>query len=95
MVGDFVLALLLLGGGLWVLLLQSARKDRADADRRDAADGRKAAAAREEARKYQPGTALVCLGCDARFLGPLSDAGCPRCQRSALVMTQAQLDAKE
>lgn len=94
MAGDFVLALLVLGGALWALLVHGARKDLEDADRKEAAARRAGETAREEARKYEPGTPLMCLNCEARFPGPLMPAGCPHCGRAGLVMTLAQLQAK-
>lgn len=88
MVGDFVLAALVLGGGLLALFLQSAKKDR-EADARKLAQVQKEqAAAQEEGRKYQPGVRLLCLGCETRFLGPLTDAGCPHCHLLSLVVTE-------
>lgn len=41
-----------------------------------------------EAKLYQPGVALRCLGCDARFVGPLSETGCPQCHLASLVVTE-------
>lgn len=85
MVGDFVLVFLLAGGGLLALFLQSAKKDRAEAARKAARTAEEQAAALEENRKYQPGVRLICLGCETRFTGPLSHAGCPHCHLLSLV----------
>ena len=90
MVGDFVLAFLLLGGTLLLLFIKSAQKDRQHAKLKEAQDREEAAAAREEARKYEAGSQLICLGCDAHFAGPLTDTGCPQCHLSSLVVTEAQ-----
>ena len=88
MVGDFVLAVFIIGGGLLALFLQSAKKDR-EADARKLAQTQKQqAAASEESRKYQPGVRLICLGCETRFPGPLTDAGCPCCPLLSLVVTE-------
>lgn len=92
MVADFVLAFVLLGGAVLILFLQSARKDRKDGKKRDAQAAEKRMAASEEARKHRPGTRLVCLGCGTQFPSPLTDAGCPQCHLSVLVMTKAQFD---
>ncbi len=86
MVGDFVLAFLLAGGGLLALFLKSAKKDREAAERKAAQAKQEQAAAQEEARKYQPGARLICLGCETRFPSPLSDAGCPNCHLLSLVV---------
>ncbi len=86
MAGDFILAFLLAGGGLLALFLHSARKDRTAAEKKAIQTAREQAAAREENRKYQPGARLICLGCETRFPGPLSDAGCPRCHLLSLVV---------
>ncbi len=86
MVGDVVLAALLVGGGLLMLFLRSAKRDRQDAEEKAEAARRGEAAAREEARKYRPGARLLCVGCDLRFRGPLTDAGCPQCRLLSLVV---------
>ncbi len=86
MVGDFVLAFLLAGGGLLALFLQSAKKDREAAARKAAQARQEQAAAQEESRKHQPGARLICLGCETRFPGPLTDAGCPHCHLLSLVV---------
>lgn len=86
MVGDFVLAFLLAGGGLLALFLQSGKKDRAAAEKKAAQAQKEKAAAQEESRKYQVGARLICLGCETRFPGPLSDAGCPQCHLLSLVV---------
>ncbi len=86
MVGDFVLAFLLAGGGLLALFLQSAKKDRAEAAQKQARIQQEQAAAFEESRKYQPGARLICLGCETRFSSPLTDAGCPHCRLLSLVV---------
>lgn len=86
MVGDFVLAFLLVGGGLLALFLQSTRKDRKEAEKKAGLARQEQAAAREEKRKYQPGARLICLGCETRFPGPLTDAGCPQCHLLSLVV---------
>jgi len=88
MVGDFVLAALLIGGGLLALFLNSAKKDRAAAALKLAQSLKEQEAAREESRKYQSGVRLICLGCEARFLGPLTDAGCPGCHLLSLVVAE-------
>ena len=92
MVGDFVLVFLLVGGGLLMLYLQSVRRDHQDAERKHAetesAARREQAAAEEEARKYQPGVRLRCLGCETRFPGPLSDLGCPQCHLLSLIVVE-------
>jgi hypothetical protein len=36
--------------------------------------------------RYTPGVALICLDCNHRFSGPLTDSGCPNCHREALVV---------
>ena len=95
MIGDFVLVLVVVGGGLLALFLQSSRKDRADAQRKEARAREEAAAAREEARKYEAGTGLVCLGCGKRFEGPLTEIGCPDCHLSSLVLTEAQFKQQQ
>ncbi len=92
MIGDFVLVLVVVGGVLLALFLQSARKDRADAQKSDLRARDEAAAAREEARKYEAGTRLVCLGCGKHFKGPLTERGCPDCRLSSLVLTEAQFE---
>ena len=94
MIGDFVLAFLLVGGGLGFLFRKSLQKDRAEERKQQAAARQKAAAEQEEARKYQPGVPLVCLGCDTHFSGPLTDSGCPQCHLSSLVVTQDKLNDK-
>ena len=86
MVGDFILAFLLAGGGLLALFITSARKDREAAEKKAAQAKQEKAAALEEARKYQPGARLICLGCETRFPGPLSDSGCPHCHLLSLVV---------
>ena len=88
MVGDFVLAVLVIGGGLLALFLQSAKKDREAAVLKEKRVKQEQAAAFEERRKYQPGMRLICLGCEARFLGPLTDAGCPRCHLSSFIVVE-------
>ncbi len=95
MVGDFVLAFVLLGGGLLALYLKSAKKDREDAKVKEAQAREKDAAAAEEARKFRAGANLVCLSCGTHFPSPLTDAGCPRCHLSVLVMTDAQFRQME
>ena len=90
MVGDFVLAILLIGSGLLALFLQSAKKDCAADAQKSAQFQKEQAAALEESRKHQPGTRLLCLGCETRFLGPLTDAGCPRCHLLSLIVTEQQ-----
>ena len=90
MIGDFVFVFVALGGMLLLFFLQSARKDRADAQKSDLRARDEAAAAREEARKYEAGTRLVCLGCGKHFKGPLAETGCPDCRLSSLVLTEAQ-----
>ena len=90
MTGDFVFAFLLLGGGLGFFFLKSASRDREAAKQKEASTRRKQAAAQEEARKYQEGTPLVCLSCNTQFCGPLTEAGCPKCRLSSLVMTKTQ-----
>lgn len=94
MVGDFVLAFLLVGGGLLALFITSARKDRAAAEAKAVHAKQEAAASREESRKYQPGVRLICLGCETRFPGPLSDAGCPHCHLLSLVVVAEERSAK-
>lgn len=88
MVGDFILVALLIGGGLLALFLQSAKKDRVAAAQKLAQSQKEQEATRDESRKYQPGVRLLCLGCETRFLGPLTDAGCPRCHLLSLVVTE-------
>ena len=88
MVGDFVLAVLVIGGGLLALFLHSAKKDREAAARKEECARQEEAAALEESRKYRPGARLVCLGCETRFLGPLTDAGCPNCHLSSLIVVE-------
>lgn len=95
MIGDFVLVLVVAGGGLLALFLQSARKDRADAQRKERHAREEAAAAREEAHKYEAGTLLVCLGCGKHFEGPLTETGCPECHLSSLVLTEAQFEQQQ
>ena len=92
MIGDFVFVFVIVSSGLLVLFLQSARKDRADAQKSDLRARDEAAAAREEARKYEAGTGLVCLGCGKHFKGPLTERGCPDCRLSSLVLTEAQFE---
>ena len=88
MVGDFVLVVLVIGGGLLALFLQSAKKDREAAVLKEKRVKQEQAAAFEERCKYQPGMRLICLGCEARFLGPLTDAGCPGCHLLSLVVAE-------
>ena len=95
MVGDFVLAFALLGGGLLALLLRSAKKDREDAKVKAAQACEQQAAAQEEARKFRAGASLVCLSCGTHFPSPLTDAGCPECHLSVLVMTDVQFRKME
>ena len=90
MIGDFVLVFLLAGGGLLALFLKSARKDRDDNMRKSAQAVSEASVALEEARKYQPGARLLCLGCETRFSGPLTEAGCPHCHLVSLVVTESK-----
>ena len=90
MIGDLVLALLLLGGCSLFLFVKSTQKDRQDARAREAQRREDAAAAREEACKQEAGTGLVCLGCGLHFTGPLEDTGCPQCHLSSLVVTETQ-----
>ena len=95
MVGDFVLAFVLLGGVLLALFLQSVKKDREDAAMKDSQAREKDAAAQEEARKFRAGTNLICLSCGTHFLSPLTDAGCPQCHLSVLVVTDSQFRKME
>ena len=88
MAGDFVLAFLLAGGGLLAFFISSVRKDRAEAGRKAAEAQQAQDAAAEEARKYQAGVRLICLGCETRFRGPLTDAGCPQCHLLSLVVAE-------
>ena len=46
--------------------------------------------AEKEARLYQADVPLICLGCETRFVGPLSSDGCPNCHLSSLVVTQEE-----
>lgn len=89
--GFFVVALLLAAMWLWSVR-GSVRKDVTDTRAQEA----KATLAREraarEARLYQDGEPLRCLGCEAQFLGPLSDTGCPQCHLSALVVTESDYE---
>lgn len=43
-----------------------------------------------QARLYRAGEPLHCLGCDAQFVGPLGEDGCPQCHLAALVITQEE-----
>lgn len=88
MIGDFVLVLLVVGGGLALLFVRSTRKDHQDRAIQAEHARREWAAAAEEARKYQAGARLVCLSCDTHFTGPLTDTGCPMCHLASLVVTE-------
>ena len=95
MIGDFVLVFIVVVAVKIKNFIQSARKDRADAQTKEFHARLKAAAAREEARKYEPGVRLVCLGCGKHFEGPLTETGCPECCLSSLVLTQAQFEQQQ
>lgn len=95
MIGDFVLAFLVLAGCLLGFYWKSARKDREDEEAKQDAARRDQAAAREEARKYRNGTPLVCLACSSQFIGPLTELGCPRCHLSSFVVTDTNRKNKE
>jgi heme exporter protein D len=61
----------------------AAEKARAEAKEARMNAARKAALARK-------GTWLRCLGCEARFRGPLKPTGCPDCGLESLVITEAE-----
>ncbi len=89
--GLFALAVVLALVWLWTVR-GSVGKD-VDAARQQAvqvAQGQERAA--REARLYQPGISLRCLGCDARFLGPLGETGCPQCHLASLVVTEDEFE---
>jgi hypothetical protein len=66
------------------------------------ADRRVALIAEAEARKLaereaslqRPGEPLRCLNCDASFVGPLTDDGCPNCHLTTLVVPAAEYEQR-
>jgi hypothetical protein len=86
--GLFTAAVVLVA--LWLYsLIGSARLDRIAAIRKAQDQAKQAEQAAREARLYNAGEPLRCMGCGATFLGPLPDIGCPNCHMAALVVTEA------
>lgn len=87
--GLFALALIVVALWLWSLR-SSVAQDQAERQRIqiEAQQARERAA--REARLYRKGEKLRCLGCEAQFLGPLPDTGCPQCHIASLVVTERE-----
>ena len=80
---------------LWAWsLAASARRDRQQAEARAREEQERQALAEREARLRRKGERLQCLGCGHKFLGPLTDDGCPQCHLLALVVTRAEAKEK-
>ena len=91
--GLFALGIVLLALWAWSLAA-SARRDRQEAEARAREEQERHAREAQEARMRRKGERLQCLGCGRKFLGPLTDDGCPQCHLSALVVTQAEAKEK-
>ncbi len=87
MEGLFALGVILVALWLWSLR-GSLVRDQAEARKRRAEEQAAQERAKRDARLYRKGEKLRCLGCGARFLGPLPDTGCPQCHLASLVVTE-------
>ena len=76
-------------GAAWLLSLRkSVAKDAAVAREQQKQVDEALARTERDAKLLRPGEMLRCLGCEATFEGPLTAAGCPRCNLSALVVAE-------
>ena len=91
--GLVALGLLLLALWAWSLAA-SARRDKLEAEAQARDEQERRAREAQEARLRQKGVRLQCLNCGWKFLGPLTDDGCPQCHLSALVVTEAEAREK-
>lgn len=87
--GVFAMAVIAGIGWLWSLrrsVIQDASAARAAATQ----DAQARERAAREANLYRTKEKLRCLGCDTDFAGPLTEAGCPNCHLSSLVVTDEE-----
>lgn len=82
--------------GIWALAMKKAQEaERAAARIADLKNAEMAQAERDLASLKQPGASLYCLGCGARFEGPLTGDGCPECRLSTLVVLAGNRDSAQ
>ena len=90
-IGDLVLLLVLVSVIGALFLKQSKSKDNVEAKAEREKRRQAMLKAQREAKRYAEGTPLVCLNCDTKFKGPLTNTGCPKCHMTTLVMTEEEL----
>ncbi len=87
--GLFALAIVLALAWLWTVR-ESVGKDIGAAREQAAREAQARERDARQARLYRTSEPLRCLGCEARFLGPLGEDGCPQCHLAALVVTEEE-----
>jgi hypothetical protein len=90
-IGDLLVLLTLAGVGGFFIYTKSERRDRHQQQKLRETEAEALKKAEMDAKRYEAGIPLICLGCETRFLGPLSGDGCPNCHVLSLVVTQDQI----
>ena len=88
---DSLTALALILGAIWLWsLLQSAARDRREAQAQATQQAERERLLAREARLTTQGLPLACLSCGTRFAGPLPATGCPKCRVGAFVVPEEE-----
>jgi Zn finger protein HypA/HybF involved in hydrogenase expression len=92
-VGDLLILTAIVTAGGLVALAISKRKDATLLEQDRLRRLHETERAKREAKLYEDGIPLICIGCETKFVGPLTSSGCPTCHSTTLVVTEQEMNA--